>query len=56
MKQAAWKRIPFSKIIAATLARSCPEGKRMKALNKSVADATLNHEDTKEVLNRFTGQ
>jgi hypothetical protein len=37
MKQAAWKKIPFSKIIAATLARTCHEGKRMKALNKSIA-------------------
>jgi hypothetical protein len=37
MKQAAWKKIPFGKIIAATLARTCHEGKGMKALNKSVA-------------------
>jgi hypothetical protein len=31
------EKIPFSKIIAATLARTCHEGKRMKALNKSIA-------------------
>jgi hypothetical protein len=36
-KVGSMEKIPFSKIFAATLARTCHEGKRMKALNKSIA-------------------